>query len=100
MAMRPPGVTPGTDYEIFAREGETGVGAVRRIHGGRMEAFIENFGEVTLLPEHVAAVHDGKIVLALDALPEDVRRAVERAHEREDPDYVDTGDGDPARVGE
>ena len=96
MAMRPPGVTPGTDYEIFAKEGAVGVGAVRRIHDGKMEAFIENHGTVTLLPEHVASVHDGKVVLALDALPEEIRRAVERAHAREDPNYVDEGDGDPA----
>ena len=96
MPMRPPGVVPGSDYEIFAREGDVGVGAVRGIYDGRMEAYIENYGTVILLPEHVASFHDGKVILALDALPDEVRAAVERAHDREDPEYVDEGDGDPA----
>ena len=75
------------DLEVFAREGEVGIGAVRRVLADHIEVHIENHGTVLLAPEHVQRVHDGKLVLALDRLPADVRAAVERAHDREDPLY-------------
>ena len=76
------------EWAVVAGEGQPPLGAVRGVKGGRVSAYIENFGEVPLGPEHVRAAHDGKVVLALDALPDEVRRAVEHAHDAEQPDEV------------
>lgn len=76
------------EWAVVAREGQSPLGAVRRVGDGRVVAHIENHGEATLAPEHVAAAHDGKVVLALDALPDDLRAAIERAHDSEVPDRV------------
>ena len=84
------------DWVVVAHDGEVGVGAVRRVLRDRIEVAIEGFGEVTLSPEQIDHAGEGKVVLALDRLPEAVREAVAHAHDRELPDVADRGrDDDP-----
>lgn len=71
------------DWLVFAREGTVGVGAVRRVAADRLVVYIEGYGDVAVTEEQVAAVHDAKVVLDLERMPEDVRRAIAHAHDRE-----------------
>ena len=79
------------EWEIFARAGETGIGAVRRVAPDHLVAYIEGRGEVRLLAEHIAEARDGKVTLALDRLPDDLREAVAHASDAEDPRAADRG---------
>lgn len=76
------------EWAVVSAEGQPPLGAVRRIRDGRVTAMIENFGEFDLEPAHVAAAHDGKVVLALDTLPGRLLDAVGHAHDAERPDEV------------
>ena len=76
------------EWAVVAGEGQPPIGAVRRVGGGSVTAHIENYGEIDLTVSHVAAAHDGKVVLALDALSPELRDAVGHAHDREEPDEV------------
>ncbi len=72
------------DWQVFAREGTRAVGAVRGVSAGRIDVYIEGYGDVVLGPEQVETVHDTKVVLAMAALSEELRAAIARAHDRED----------------
>lgn len=71
------------DWGVFAREGATAVGAVRQVRPDRLVIYVEGYGDVTVGPQQVASAEEGKVVLALDALPPELRAAVERAHDQE-----------------
>jgi len=47
--------------------------------------YIEGTGDQRVPMSAVAAAHDGKVVLKLSDLPDDVRRAVMHAHDQETP---------------
>jgi hypothetical protein len=49
--------------EVFAAEGQLGVGAVRVVEPDHLLVYIEGYGEVRIGPENIAAAHDGKVVL-------------------------------------
>ncbi|WP_308917618.1 hypothetical protein [Jannaschia sp. LMIT008] len=80
-------IQPG--FGLFAAEGATAIGAVRAMQGNEMLVHVENYGEATLDRSHVASVHDGKVLLALDRLPDDLRDAVRHAHDAEDRRFRD-----------
>ena len=90
--MERAGIAP--DWGVFARDGETSVGAVRHVRRGRVDVFIEGFGEATLSPEQIDHAGEGKVVLALDRLPEAVSEAIAHAHDAELPDVADRGRDD------
>ena len=73
----------GLDWEVFAREGETAVGAVRRVERNHVIVYFENAGDRRIEPRHIASVHDDKVILELDQLPEDLLRAIAHAHDDE-----------------
>ena len=60
-------------------------GSVRAIdrRRRRVVAWIENHGEAELRPEWITAVHDEKVELDWDPLPDDLKTAIDHAHDRE-----------------
>lgn len=72
-----------SESEVFAAEGTVGIGGVRRNDGDTLLIHIENYGEFHLRAEQIKAVHDGKVILNIEKLPDDVRQAIEHAHDRE-----------------
>ena len=71
------------DWLVFAREGAVGIGAVRRVEPGRLLVYVEGYGDVPVAEEQIAAIHDEKVVIDPERMPEDVRRAIAHAHDRE-----------------
>ena len=69
--------------EVFARHGETGIGAVREVRPDVLLVHVEGWGEVEIGPQHIASADEGKVLLALDALPEDLRAHLDHAHDAE-----------------
>ncbi len=72
------------DWEVFARDGATGVGAVREVLADHIVVYFEGFGEQRIIEGQIASVHDGKVLLNVSALPEDVQAAIAKAHDAED----------------
>lgn len=72
--------------QVFGSEGGEVFGAVREVAPfGRPDlvVFFENAGDFTIPLEAVSAVHDQKVVLAMERLPAGVLLAVRQAHARE-----------------
>lgn len=69
--------------QVFAQEGASSFGAVRLVQAHHLYVAIEGAGDIEVPATAVRAVHDGKVVLDLGALPEDVRLSIARAHDRE-----------------
>ncbi len=72
------------DWEVFAKDGATGVGAVREIFADHIIVYFEGFGEQRIVENQIASVHDGKVLLNVGALPSDVQAAIAKAHGAED----------------
>lgn len=83
------------DAQVFAQEGQVAVGAVRQVKPSSIEVYVENYGQVELTPDQISSAHDGKVVLALDKLSDDLRAAIAHAHDRELPDVAGRGENDP-----
>lgn len=60
---------------------------------GTIEVHIENYGQVMLTLNQISTIHDGKVVLAIDKLSDDLRAAI--AHDHETKDVADRGKDDP-----
>ncbi len=69
--------------EVFASEGQIGIGAVRIVRPKTLLVQIEGFGEIEIGPDHIASAHDGKVVLKLDALDPKLREHLAHAHDLE-----------------
>lgn len=84
---------------VFVADGEIGVAGVREVrpHESTFVINIENGGDFVLPMSAVKDVHSGKVILAIDQLPEDVRQALRHPHAAEyrDPAYraSDPGEG-------
>jgi len=85
--MREP-IEPG--FMVFVADGELGVGAVREVHAENRELVvnIENGGDFTLPAEAIRDVHEGKVILDVDHLPQAMRKALHHPHDAEYPDSV------------
>ncbi|MET0547717.1 MAG: hypothetical protein ABW002_00405 [Xanthomonas sp.] len=72
---------------VFVADGEVGVGAVREVRdgGAAFVVNIENGGDFVIPLSAVRDVHFGKVVLAVERLPEEVRRALRHPHDAELP---------------
>jgi hypothetical protein len=81
-------IEPG--YMVFVADGEVGVGAVRQVRADQQELVvnIQNGGDFTLPASAIRAVHEGKVVLDVERLPQPVRRALEHPHDAERPLYA------------
>jgi hypothetical protein len=69
--------------EVFARHGETGIGAVRQVRPDTLLIHIENYGEVEIGPAQIASAEEGKVLLKLAALPDALRDHLGHAHDAE-----------------
>ncbi len=72
------------DWEVFARDGATGVGAVRQVFADHIVVYFQGFGDQRIVESQIASVHDGKVVLNVPALPDEVQAAIAKAHAAED----------------
>lgn len=72
--------------QVFLKDGGEEVGAVRKVHAREQEIVIniENAGDFVVRAEAIAAVHSGKVILAVDKLDRELRKAVRHAHDVED----------------
>jgi len=64
---------------------DDGIGAVREVRPGVLIVFVENAGEFPVPIGAVRAAHDGKVVLAPEALDRRLLEAIGHRHDREDP---------------
>lgn len=71
------------EWEVFASDGDAGIGAVRAVTRTHLDVYLEGYGDILLTPDQIAGAHDGKVLLDLDRLPESVRSAIRHAHDRE-----------------
>jgi hypothetical protein len=69
--------------QVYIKEGGTMFGAVRVVHAHGLQVFVENAGDFEVKAEAVKAVHDGKVLLALEKLDSALRTAISRAHQQE-----------------
>jgi hypothetical protein len=83
------------EAQVFVKEGQVAIGAVRRVMPNAIDVYIENHGEVKISQDQISAIHDGKVVLAVDKLSEEVRTAIEHAHDLELDDIAGRGKNDP-----
>jgi hypothetical protein len=75
------------DYVVVTSDGDDIVGTVRAIRKDARELvlYIENGGEFTVPFTAVQDVHSGKVVLAHEHLPADLREAIRHARDAEYP---------------
>ncbi|MEO0938921.1 MAG: hypothetical protein AAFY38_12280 [Pseudomonadota bacterium] len=71
------------EWEVFASEGSTGIGGIRAVHPKHLLVHFENYGEANITADQIAAAHDGKVILNLKALPQDLLTAIGHAHDGE-----------------
>ena len=71
------------DWEVFVEEGKPGIGAVRQVGADHILICIEGFGDVRIGEGQVISSHDGKVLIAIGSLSEDVQAAIRHAHDRE-----------------
>src|SRR4051812_44194684 len=73
--------------QVFAEKGGTEFGAVRKVAADRSEiiVYVENAGDFAVPFEAIAASHDGKVILSLPALDPEMKQAIARAHQNEEP---------------
>lgn len=69
--------------EVFAKEGEVGIGAVREVFPDRLNVYFEGYGELEIGPEHIASAHDGKVLIRPETLPDDLRERLDHIHDGE-----------------
>ncbi len=72
------------DWEVFAKDGATGVGAVREVFDEYIVVYFEGFGDQRIVENQIASVHDGKVLLNVGALSDEVQAAIAKAHQAED----------------
>ena len=71
--------------EVFAAEGQIGIGAVRHVRPRSLLVQIEGFGEVEIGPEQIDTAHDGKVLLKITELDPSLKAHIAHAHDQEYP---------------
>ena len=74
---------PGVGYQVYLEEGGEEIGAVREIHRDHLLVYVENAGDFRVGPEGIKRVHDGKVLLDVSQLSEELRDAIAHAHDQE-----------------
>jgi hypothetical protein len=80
-----PNVNVTVGDQVFSREGTGSFGAVRHVRVHELIVNIEGAGDVAVPASAVKSVHDGKVIVDVQALPTFVRQAIAQAHRGEDP---------------
>ncbi len=73
--------------EVFIRDGETGIGAVREVRPDTLIVYFEGYGDIVIGPEQIASAHDGKVMVRPETLPDDLQARLDHIHDGE---YRDT----------
>ena len=83
----PQSIEPGA--MVFLADGKDPAGAVRGLDGPRhLVVNIENGGDFSVSADAIRDVHEGKVILDVDHLPQAVRQALRHPHDAEYPDSV------------
>jgi len=73
---------------VFLADGQTAAGAVREVQDAdQLLVNIENGGDFVISANAVRDVHEGKVILHLDRLPEQMQEALRHLHDAEYPIY-------------
>jgi len=72
-------------YDVFVHDGDVKVGAVREVHKNTIVVYVENSGDFAVALGAVAEVVEGKVVLQCEKLEAGLKRAINHAHDAEDP---------------
>lgn len=72
-------------YQAFVRDGDDMFGAIRAVMPEEIVVYVENAGDFVVPKSAVLAVHSQKVVFDAEKLDEKVRRAIDHAHEAEEP---------------
>jgi len=72
-------------FAVFLHDGEVAFGAVRQVSAKELVIYIENHGDFTVPMRAVRDVHFNKVILDGSKLDSNVRTAIARAHNAEDP---------------
>jgi hypothetical protein len=70
--------------QVYATEGGEVFGAVRYVRPHELVVDIERHGDVVIPAPSVRSVHDGKIIVDVRTLSDEIQRAIRQAHAEED----------------
>ena len=76
------------DFAVFVHDGDVAIGAVRAVHSDALTVYVENAGDFRVPLTAVMEVEDDKVVLNCGKLDLALRRAVNHAHENEQPNVA------------
>jgi len=79
-------IEPGS--QVYLKEGGDSFGGirdVRRSGRGEIVIYVENAGEFVVSADTIQSAHDGKVVLDPSKIEPSLARAIEHAHDREEP---------------
>jgi hypothetical protein len=71
-------------YQAFAKGSEEEFGAVRQVRPQDIVVYIEDAGDTVIPIASVTDVVEGKVIIDIQRLDENVRRAIANAHRDED----------------
>ncbi len=89
------GETIEEGFEVFVHDGEVAFGAVRQVSPrGKPEivVYVENAGDFVVPLSAIRDVHDEKVVLDGAKIARNLKEAIGRAHQAEDPRIADRTD--------
>lgn len=72
-------------YQAFVSDGGEEFGAIRDIGEDELLVYVENAGEFRVPRDAVTAVHSQKVIFDCAKLDDDLRRAIDHAHDGEVP---------------
>ena len=71
-------------YQAFAKGAEEEFGAVRQVRPQEVVVYIEDAGDTIIPLSAVTDVVEGKVIIDVQRLPENVQGAIAKAHRDED----------------
>jgi hypothetical protein len=75
-------------YRVFLADGADSVGVIRGVSTDTIMVFVENSGDLPVSRNAISSVHSGKVILDRGRLDHAFLKAVDHAHDREDPRLV------------
>ena len=71
-------------YQAFAQGAEEEFGAVRQVRPQELLIYVEDAGDTVVPLSSVIDVIEGKVIVDVQRLPENVQQAIAKAHRDED----------------
>ena len=72
-------------FDVFVHDGEKAFGAVRHVSRSDIVVYVEGAGDFSVPLSAVKDVHSEKVILDRGKIDTALRRAIDHAHEGEDP---------------